>query len=136
MAARALLVLTRSGASISRHDRQGFLIDELSKGRTIPSPRKLTGRPEYPTTAGPFSNGIAPVDDDPDGLLLEQALQERHNTNLARAFEGVTYFDDELAGGYTAYSLGPFHPLIIVPWNHAGHQFYDPLAETSSPKVL
>ena len=56
-----------------------------------------------------FSAGIAPVDEDTDGELLEQALQERHNANLARMFEDIVYFDDPLPDGHTAYSLGPFH---------------------------
>lgn len=58
---------------------------------------------------GPFSGGIAPADDDKDGQLLRQALLERDNANLTRAFENVVYFDDNLTGQYTAYSFAPFH---------------------------
>jgi putative CocE/NonD family hydrolase len=61
------------------------------------------------TTRGLFNGGIAPVDDDKDERLLNQALQERDNVNLAQAFGGVTYFDDHLTEQYIAYSFGPFH---------------------------
>ncbi len=71
---------------------------------------------------GPFSGGIAPVDDDQDGQLLNEALRERDNTNLAQAFENVVYFDDNLTGQYTAYSLAPFHRKDEI--QRAGTPFY------------
>jgi uncharacterized protein len=58
---------------------------------------------------GIFDGGIIPVDDDKNGQLLDQALQERNNIKMSQAFENVTYFDDSLTEQYTAYSLAPFH---------------------------
>jgi putative CocE/NonD family hydrolase len=77
-----------------------YLIENWSESMTIDDANRAKG---------PFSNGIAPVDDDKDEQLLNQALRERDNANLAQAFEGVTYFDDHLTEGDTAYSFGPFH---------------------------
>lgn len=58
---------------------------------------------------GLFSSGIAPVDEDKNGVLLNLALSERNNINIAQAFETVTYYDDLLTEDYTAHSLAPFY---------------------------
>ncbi|MBN1887543.1 MAG: CocE/NonD family hydrolase [Thermoflexales bacterium] len=122
---------------------------------------------------GLFLDGTAPVDEDKDEQLLNQALQERDNADVAQAFKAITYFDDRLSDQYTAQSLAPFYSkddiqksgvpfyvrvgwldagtvngaierfltyensqyLVIGPWNHGGHQVYDPFLETNLPRA-
>lgn len=57
---------------------------------------------------GIFIGGIAPVDGDKDGKVLDQAIQERHNADIAQMFSKIVYFDDYLNDEYTANSLAPF----------------------------
>ncbi len=56
-----------------------------------------------------FNGGIAPVDEDKDETLLNLALAERDNINIAQEFETVTYYDDLLTEAYPAQSLAPFY---------------------------
>lgn len=78
-----------------------------------------------------FVSGVAPVDDDTDQKLLKKAIAGHHTIDIYEAFKKVTYFDDIIAGKYTANSLSPFNykeaiqksgvPLYVrVGWQDAG----------------
>ncbi len=71
---------------------------------------------------GLFSSGIAPVDEDKNGVLLNLALSERNNINIAQAFENVTYYDDPLSEDYAAHSLAPFYLKEAI--QESGVPFY------------
>jgi hypothetical protein len=60
------------------------------------------------TMMGMFVTGLKPVDEDPDGRLLEQALAARRNIDVERAFRTVEFRDDPIGpGGETATAVSP-----------------------------
>jgi uncharacterized protein len=78
-----------------------------------------------------INGGIAPVDEDPDGKLLEEALAERNNINILECLQDLTYFDDYLTDEYIMTSLCPYTykneieksdtPVYVrVGWHDAG----------------
>lgn len=75
--------------------------------------------------------GIASVDEDKKGKLLNEAVSQHHTPDIYKAMKKITYFDDILLGEYKAKSLAPFHykdqiersrvPLYVrVGWHDAG----------------
>ncbi len=78
-----------------------------------------------------FNGGIAPVDEDRGGKMLDQALAERNNIDIYQALKKATFFDDTLAEGYQVSSLAPYNyraeieesgvPFYVrVGWHDAG----------------
>jgi uncharacterized protein len=54
-----------------------------------------------------FVDGIAPVDGDRGGELLERAIAGHRTLDISGALARMTYVDDELAPGYDGPSLSP-----------------------------
>jgi uncharacterized protein len=54
-----------------------------------------------------FVDGVAPVDGDRGGALLERAIAGHRTLDISEALARATYVDDELAPGYDGPSLSP-----------------------------
>ncbi|WP_432404249.1 CocE/NonD family hydrolase [Wukongibacter sp. M2B1] len=55
-----------------------------------------------------FNGGVAPVDNDKNEKMLNQAIAEHNTIDIYKAINNITFFDDNLTNDYKAESLSPY----------------------------